>query len=161
MMRSKMLVNSSFDKRAGVLRPGMGEDLFPAAGIVDLFVEDSFGGGDILDHAGAAIQQVDQCDVDVIDLFPAVLQKLLRFLGRHFFILSASDRARASRPPGSFSICRTIALPTTTPSAIFATAPACSGVEIPNPAASGSLVALRIFSINGASESGQAPLVRR
>ena len=63
-----------FRQRAGVLCPGMREYLFPAAGIVDLFVENPFGGGNILDHAGAAIQQVDQCDVYIVDPFPAVLQ---------------------------------------------------------------------------------------
>ena len=52
----------------------MGQDLFPAAGILDLFLEDSLGGRDIFDHAGTAIQQVDECDVDVVDPFPAVLQ---------------------------------------------------------------------------------------
>ena len=60
-------------QRTGVLRPGMREDLFPAAGIVDFFIEDALGGGDILDHAGAAIQQIDQRHVDIVDPFPAVL----------------------------------------------------------------------------------------
>src|ERR1700731_4864480 len=138
-------------QRTGVLRAGMGKNLFPAAGIVDILVKDPFGGRDILDHAGAPIHQDDQRDVDVVDPFPAVFQKSGSFLRRHFFILSARDLASDSRPPGSFSICRTMALPTTTPSAIFATAAACSGVEIPNPAATGSFVAMRILSINGAN----------
>src|SRR4051812_17439461 len=102
-------------KRPGILRTGMGQNLFPAARIVDLFVEDSFGGRHILDHASTAIEQVDESDINVVDPFPAVLQQSGSFLRRHFFILSESDRARASRPAGSFSICRTIALPTTTP----------------------------------------------
>jgi hypothetical protein len=52
----------------------MREHLFPAAGIVHLFVENSLGGRDVFDHAGAAIQQIDQCDVDIVDPFAAVLQ---------------------------------------------------------------------------------------
>src|SRR6185369_17267448 len=109
-------------KGPGVLRAGMSEDLFPAAGIVDLFIQDTLGRHHIFDHAGAAIQQINQRDVDIVDPLPAVLQELPGILRIHFFILSESERARASRPAGSFSIWRTIALPTTTPSAIFATA---------------------------------------
>src|ERR1019366_6454180 len=51
---------------------------------------------------------------------------------------------------------RTNALPTTTPSAIFATTPACSGVEMPNPAASGNFVAPRIDATNGPNASDNA-----
>jgi len=91
-------------QRTGVLRAGMSQDLFPAAGIVDVLIKNSFCGCDILDHAGTTIQQVDERDVDVVDPFPAVLQQALCFLRRHFFIFSASDRARDSRPLGSFSI---------------------------------------------------------
>src|SRR5579862_9546187 len=131
----------------------MREDLFPAARVVDLFVEDPLGGGDIFNHAGAPAQQLDQLYIDFVDLFPALLQELPGILRSHFFILSESERTRDSRPAGSVSICRTIELPTTTPSAIFATAPACSGVEIPKPAASGSLVTLFILSSSGASKS--------
>jgi hypothetical protein len=47
--------------------------LFPAAGIVDFLVQDALGGGDVLDHAGAAIQQVNQRDVNVVDPLSAVL----------------------------------------------------------------------------------------
>ena len=99
------------------------------------------------------------CHVDVVDPLPAVLQKSAKLPQASFLhSLRRATGPGLPDPSGSFSICRTIALPTTTPSAIFATAPAWSGVEIPNPAASGNFVTLRILSISGASESGQRRL---
>src|SRR5581483_5586326 len=131
----------------------MGQNLFSAARIIDVLIQDPFGSGDIFDDARAPVEELDQLRVDFVNFLAALLQKPPGILRTHFLILSARDRTNGSSPFGSFSICRTIALPTTTPSAIFATAAACSGVEIPNPAANGNFVAARIFSISGARSS--------
>ena len=84
----------------------------------------------------APVQQIAQFKIDRIDFARGIRRAMLAcFCLCHPSMPSRSDRANASISASLawFSISRTNALPTTTPSAIFATAPACSGVEMPKP----------------------------
>src|SRR5262245_5935036 len=113
---------------------------------------------------GPAVDQAEQLLVDHVDALSEPVYLALRALGRvglrrTFQLALFSHRTCAPRSPsGLSSRKRTSALPTTTPSA---TSPAdlnCSGVEIPNPMATGSSVWRFSRSTRGRASSDSACL---
>ena len=143
---------------AGVVAGDVREHLVFTARFVDRQRHVLLDAPDLLDDARPFVQQGQQLQIQDIDLLAAFGKPL----HAHWFFDGkplASCLAKASRRPSNSglaafsSIVRTIALPTTTPSAIEPTARTCSAVEIPNPTASGSFVTLRIAATSGAAPS--------
>src|SRR5579863_552191 len=135
--------------RAGILSGHFPDDLVFALGLADRHAKNDFRPHDLLGDFRAAVEQRAQLKVELVDLAAALSQRLLSFFARHASIPFAFIPFRRPRAKSSicsslafFPIRRTRALPTTTPSAILATTPACSGVEMPNPAAKGRRVTL-------------------
>src|SRR3954469_9203204 len=91
---------------------------------------------DDFDHPRTLIQQRKHLYVDPVNVSPAFGQLFMCGFQRHDGLrtnpsarLRGNASSAASRPgPAHFSMVRTIALPTTTPSAISPTCRTCSGV---------------------------------
>src|SRR5262249_23766223 len=130
-------------ERPVVVGRDVAKDVFLALRLVNWQIDRLLHFPDAFHHFGSPVQSLQQLAVDGVDVVAILRKKLERLFASHPSIPFRSDRANASRSPFS-SIVRTNALPTTTPSASCATSRACSGVEIPNPTASGSSVYSRI-----------------
>src|SRR5579885_2630696 len=150
-----------FRQRPAVVRKNIAIDVVLALGLLDRHSGDLLGAADFLHHAGTAVQQFDQLQIDAVDPGAAVGEHFHRVVAGHARVASVvsamPQRSARAKPSSSCalafcSINRTKALPTTTPSAIFATAPACSGVEMPKPTASGKPVMPRILRISGSMD---------
>src|SRR5262249_39551328 len=139
-------------ERSLIVRAKVAIHIVFALGFVDGKVHLLLDLSDFLDDPCAPVQRCEQLAIDRIDLIAKLRESRQRIFLRHPSIPLRSDRANASRSPFC-SIVRTNALPTATPSASCATSRACSGVEIPNPTASGSMVCLRVWFTNGPMES--------
>src|SRR5579884_1319368 len=161
------LINDAFEdaldrlvrERAAIMPGNVLKHLIFPLGLVDRQLQFLFDAADFFDNGGALVQNPEQRQIEFVNLLAAtrqVFERIAAHCARNGAVnrrVNASNSAAMFASAICFSICRTIALPTTTPSATLAASRACSGVLIPNPAASGRSVNARILFASGSSAS--------
>src|SRR5262245_33175288 len=140
-------------ERARVVLLDAVEDPLLAVGLVDGHPDRALDAADLDRARRAAVQQLHQLVVDLVDAPPQIGDLGLP----PAYVVLVSHFTRAPRSPcGCSSRKRTRALPTTTASAAAAASFTCSGVEIPKPRATGTAVSARSRATSGRASSESA-----
>src|SRR5437762_99463 len=172
-LQAAALVDDSFEDAphgGGIQRPRvLAHDPLQDPGLslrrVDREAEGALHLADLHRARRAAVEQPHQLLVDHVDAAPPLVDGTLTrsrgrlcLGGRLQIALLSHVTCPATSPWGCSSWNRTSALPTTTASATEAAAATCSGVEMPNPRATGSRVSALMRDSSGRASSESASL---